>query len=328
MPSLATNASISLSLSVGQVVEVSAGSQGVATVSGFSGGNASQGLGPGESVVGPFNEVRTVSLTCLSGTMQYLQKSTVDGDDLVIVSASDVASPTPDMLADTKAVYQLNVAPFTRYQSDGASLVALGVGGSSSGVETGYTSAGTGIALTADHLQYHDIWRVIGSGNVVLDASVAQDGKPRFFIPDGANSFTLVAHTNFEPGDWVVSTGATASSAEAVGGMVSIVALNNGEVHVVSPKSMAGLTVVEATPYVNMTATGTAVSGACELAGYDCTTAAGNITIYDGTSAAGVVIVPTTALSVGRVEFAYKRALNTGCHVVLSGAATVNVLVG
>jgi len=88
------------------------------------------------------------------------------------------------------------------------------------------------------------------------------------------------------------------------------------------------VTLVEVTPYVNLTATGTAFTGACELAGYDCTVAAGNITIYDNTSAAGTVIVPTTALSVGRTEFTWKRALTTGCHVVLSGAATVNVLVG
>ena len=88
------------------------------------------------------------------------------------------------------------------------------------------------------------------------------------------------------------------------------------------------LAVSEVTPYVTRTSTGTAFSGACELAGYDCTVAAGNITIYDNTSATGTVIVPTTALALGRVEFAYKRALTTGCHVVLSGAATVNVLVG
>jgi len=84
----------------------------------------------------------------------------------------------------------------------------------------------------------------------------------------------------------------------------------------------------EVTPYVTRTTTGTAFTGPCELAGYDCTVAAGNITIYDNTSAAGTVIVPTTALSVGRVEFQWKRALTNGCHVVLSGAATVNVLVG
>lgn len=90
------------------------------------------------------------------------------------------------------------------------------------------------------------------------------------------------------------------------------------------------LAVSEVTPYVTRTSTGTAFSGACELAGYDCTAVTGTptITIYDNTSAAGTVIVPATTLTVGRVEFAWKRALTTGCHVVLSGTQTVNVLVG
>lgn len=96
-------------------------------------------------------------------------------------------------------------------------------------------------------------------------------------------------------------------------------------------KLVAGETLIalsEVTPFINRTATGQAFTGACELAGYDCTVAAGNITIYDSLSAAGTVIVPTTALTLGRVEFVWKRALTLGCHVVLSGAATVNVLVG
>ena len=86
----------------------------------------------------------------------------------------------------------------------------------------------------------------------------------------------------------------------------------------------------EVSPYVNLTATGTAFTGPCELAGFDCTavTSSPTITIYDNTSAAGTVIVPTTTLTVGRTEFAYKRALTTGCHVVLSGTQTVNILVG
>lgn len=93
------------------------------------------------------------------------------------------------------------------------------------------------------------------------------------------------------------------------------------------------LALSEVSPYVNLTATGTAFSGACEFAGYVCTVAAGNITVYDNTSAAGTVIVPTTALSVGPFPVFGagtngKMALTTGCHVVLSGAATVNVLVG
>jgi hypothetical protein len=92
------------------------------------------------------------------------------------------------------------------------------------------------------------------------------------------------------------------------------------------------LAISEVSAYVNRTTTGTAFAGACEFAGYICTVAAGNITIYDNTSAAGTVIVPTTALTLGAFPIFGagtngKLALTTGCHVVLSGAATVNVLV-
>jgi hypothetical protein len=87
------------------------------------------------------------------------------------------------------------------------------------------------------------------------------------------------------------------------------------------------LALSEATPYVTKTTTGSVVGTPCELAGYDCIVAAGTIQIRDG-GAAGTIIVPATALTVGRVEFLYKRVLTVDCYIELSGAATVNVLVG
>lgn len=94
------------------------------------------------------------------------------------------------------------------------------------------------------------------------------------------------------------------------------------------------LALSEATPYVNATASAgaTVFTGACELAGWYCSVAAGNITIYDALSATGTPIVPATALAVGPMPIFGagtngKLALATGCHVVLSGAATVRVLV-
>lgn len=90
----------------------------------------------------------------------------------------------------------------------------------------------------------------------------------------------------------------------------------------------------ETTSYVTPTpSTGSvAVSGACELAGWFCSVAAGTITIYDALSATGTPIVPATALAVGPMPIfgagtTGKLALTTGCFVVLSGAATVRVLV-
>jgi hypothetical protein len=41
------------------------------------------------------------------------------------VTAERIAAPTPGMLADVNAVYRLEVAPFTRYHSDGAALVMM-----------------------------------------------------------------------------------------------------------------------------------------------------------------------------------------------------------
>lgn len=91
----------------------------------------------------------------------------------------------------------------------------------------------------------------------------------------------------------------------------------------------------ETTPYVTPTPTAgsSAFTGACELAGWFCSVAAGTITIYDALSAVGTPIVPATALAVGPMPIfgagtTGKLALTTGCFVVLSGAATVRALVG
>lgn len=90
----------------------------------------------------------------------------------------------------------------------------------------------------------------------------------------------------------------------------------------------------ETSPYVTPTASAgsSAFSGACELAGWYCSVAAGTITIYDALSATGTPIVPATTLVVGPLPImgagtTGKIALTTGCWVVLSGAATVRVLV-
>lgn len=87
------------------------------------------------------------------------------------------------------------------------------------------------------------------------------------------------------------------------------------------------LSLSESTPFVRVTTTGTVFTGACELAGFDCLTAAGKIAIYDGTSNAGRLILDETLVA-GRTEFRFKRSLEVGCHVVLTGVAVVNVLVG
>lgn len=49
--------------------------------------------------------------------------------DGVTLTAAQVASPPAGVVANLTATYQLNAAPYTRYQSNGTTLVSLGSGG-------------------------------------------------------------------------------------------------------------------------------------------------------------------------------------------------------
>lgn len=44
----------------------------------------------------------------------------------ITITAGEVAAPTAAQLANIWATYQLNVAPYTRYRSDGTSIIAEG----------------------------------------------------------------------------------------------------------------------------------------------------------------------------------------------------------
>jgi hypothetical protein len=88
----------------------------------------------------------------------------------------------------------------------------------------------------------------------------------------------------------------------------------------------------EVSAYVPLAASGIAFTGRCEFGGWYCTVAGGNITVYDGISAAGHLVVPTQALAVGPrpvmgVGTNGKLLLLDGCYVVLTGTPSVNVLV-
>lgn len=45
------------------------------------------------------------------------------------LSAAQIAAPTPEMLADLNATFQLNVAPYSRFYSDGTQLIPVGAEG-------------------------------------------------------------------------------------------------------------------------------------------------------------------------------------------------------
>jgi hypothetical protein len=67
-----------------------------------------------------------------TGAITGVQTQTGNGPNArfvpVDITAAQLVSPTPAMIADLDATYRLNVAPYSRFQSDGAQLVALGGG--------------------------------------------------------------------------------------------------------------------------------------------------------------------------------------------------------
>lgn len=97
----------------------------------------------------------------------------------------------------------------------------------------------------------------------------------------------------------------------------------------------------EVSPVVTLTETDTAVTGACEFGGFVVRSESGgtaDVTIYDATSATGTAIMTAPNVTTGTyfwlgdhatagVGVAGRRANTTGCHVVIAGTATIDVLV-
>lgn len=82
---------------------------------------------PNERVLGPFDRLLVDPAT---GAPVGILNQSANGPDArftpVNLSAAQIASPTAAMLADLDAVYRLDSAPYTRYTSNGTSLVAFG----------------------------------------------------------------------------------------------------------------------------------------------------------------------------------------------------------
>lgn len=78
--------------------------------------------------------------------------------------------------------------------------------------------------------------------------------------------------------------------------------------------------------YCSLTASGNTLvkTGAGQLLAWFCGTATGTITIYDGTSAGGTVILAASALVAGSNPL--KVAFKTGLFIVLSGAGVATVV--
>jgi hypothetical protein len=105
------------------------------------------------------SSVRGKQLGITAGDLLILNRRSGGQETIstVLISSAQQAAPTAEMLADVTATYQLNTAPHTRYQSDGASLVTLGGGGGAN--LTNITSAALA-ALTAGTVSATTLYRV------------------------------------------------------------------------------------------------------------------------------------------------------------------------
>lgn len=97
----------------------------------------------------------------------------------------------------------------------------------------------------------------------------------------------------------------------------------------------------EASAVVNLTATGTAFTGACEFGGFVVNTETGgtaDVTVYDNTSATGTPIMTVANVSPGTYHWdgdwatpglgnGDRRINVTGCHVVIAGTCDIDVKV-
>lgn len=177
----------------------------------------------------------------------------------------------------------------------------------------------------------------VGLAALGADASVFVTDRRIVMIPSAAKTFWTIGFSG-EPHS-VADLAARQTAGDPVPKSTLLIDPTSGLVYGQSDGAGGYASLIEPyalselTPYVTLAASGIAFTGACELAGWYCSVAAGNITVYDALSATGTPIVPATTLAAGPMPIfgagtTGKLALTTGCYVVLSDAATVRVLVG
>jgi len=102
----------------------------------------------------------------------------------VPLSSDQIASPTAAMVADTNATYQLNVAPWTRYQSNGTILVQISEnapdGSTYFGSVLQTVPAGTPLLTVGinSYLNIYSPWTVQNAAGVAVQGTVYVTSRP------------------------------------------------------------------------------------------------------------------------------------------------------
>lgn len=129
----------------------------------------------------------------------------------VDLTAAQIASPTAEILADLNATYRLNVAPYTRYQSDGSALQQGTAGGLFLKL-TGGTLTGllTGTALTTSGAHIYTYSPVLTTGGLKATSTVSN--------PAGETI----------PQEWITNFNITSNNAQDVLGSAFRLYINTG----------------------------------------------------------------------------------------------------
>ena len=102
----------------------------------------------------------------------------------VDLTAAQIASPSSAMVADLNATYRLNVAPYTRYQSNGTSLVPLtetaADGSNMFGTVLQTIPAGAQLQIVGanSYLNVYAPWTIASANGVSVQGSVYVTTRP------------------------------------------------------------------------------------------------------------------------------------------------------
>ena len=105
----------------------------------------------------------------VTGAIVGVECPTANGPDArfvpVDVTAAQIASPTTAMIADIDATYRLNIAPYSRYCSDGTQLVPI-------------TESSGEVIPPGQNLIFYAPWTISGTEVYVVEGQVRVQSYP------------------------------------------------------------------------------------------------------------------------------------------------------
>jgi hypothetical protein len=223
-----------------------------------------------------------------------LPRIATDTRTVFALTAAQIASPSAAILANLDAVYRLNVSPYTRYTSNGSTLVVQsgGSAGLSSKlqlIDSASTPSTVFVNSSATTGEFVSVG--VGSTNSLVNRSSGDTRYARVF-------YAMPADTVGENGDVGVylPSGAAGKFIYKTGGVWT-------EWNVAAPPP-APAPSPPSMPMGSLAATGTARNGPGRYAGFKLTAGSGAVRIYNGPDASYPLVQEVTSPVVGDWNYA------------------------